>query len=186
MVSEPDAPPEPDPASAPDSPLAPDELVSTGTEREVLDAFLDLYRAVVVRKVSGLSEEQLRRRHVPSATTLAGIVRHLTAVERGWFQRRLGQYPEGRLDANTGGDDASWELGPDDSIGRLLADYEAACAESRRIAAAMALDEAVPHPRLGRVSLRWVMVHMIEETARHAGHADILRELTDGATGFDG
>jgi uncharacterized damage-inducible protein DinB len=170
----------------PDPSLAPDERVGTGTEREVLEAFVDLYREVLVRKVSGLSDDQLRRRLVPSATTLAGLVRHLTAVERGWFQRRLGQYPEARLDANTGGDDASWELGPDDSIERLLRDYEAACAESRRIAAAMALDDAVPHPRLGQVSLRWVLVHMIEETARHAGHADILRELTDGATGFDG
>jgi uncharacterized damage-inducible protein DinB len=170
----------------PDPPPAPDERVGTGSEREVLETFLDLYREVVVRKVSGLSDDQLRRRHVPSATTLAGLVRHLTAVERGWFQRRLGQYPEQQLDANTGGADASWELGPADSIERLLGDYEAACAESRRIAAGMALDDAVPHPRLGQVSLRWVLVHMIEETARHAGHADILRELTDGATGSDG
>jgi uncharacterized damage-inducible protein DinB len=170
----------------PDPPLAPDELVATGSEREVLEAFLDLYRSVMVRKVAGLSDEQLRRRHVPSDTTLAGLIRHLTAVERGWFQRRLGRYPDEQLDANTGGHDASWEVGPDDTIERLLGDYEAACAESRLIAAAMELDDAVPHPRLGQVSLRWVMIHMVEETARHAGHADILRELTDGATGFGG
>jgi hypothetical protein len=68
----------------------------------------------------------------------------------------------------------------------LVTRYEAACAESRRVAAGLALDDTVPHPRLGRVSLRWVYVHMIEETARHTGHADILREQTDGATGFDG
>jgi uncharacterized damage-inducible protein DinB len=173
-------------AVRPDPPLAADELVSTGSEREVLEAFLDLYRGVLVRKVSGLSEAQLRQRHVPSATTLAGLVRHLTGVERGWFQRRLGRYPEHELDPNTGGHDDSWELGPEDSIDRLVADYEAACAESRRIAARMELDDAVPHHRLGQVSLRWVLVHMIEETARHAGHADILRELTDGATGVDG
>jgi uncharacterized damage-inducible protein DinB len=169
-----------------DPPLAPDERVSTGAEREVLEAFLDLYREVMRRKVTGLSEDQLRIRHVPSATTLAGLVRHLTAVERGWFQRRLGQYPDEALDPNTGGGDDSWDLGPADTIERLLADYDAACEESRRIAAGMALDDAVPHPRLGKVSLRWVLVHMIEETARHAGHADIIRELTDGRTGFDG
>jgi uncharacterized damage-inducible protein DinB len=173
-------------ASDPDPPLAPDERVSTGSEREVLEAFLDGYRGVLARKVAGLSDAQLRLRHVPSATTLAGILRHLTAVERGWFQRRLGRYPEEDLDPNTGGHDDSWELGPDDTLERLLADYDAACDESRRIAAGMALEDAVPHPRLGNVSLRWVLVHMIEETARHAGHADILRELTDGATGVDG
>jgi uncharacterized damage-inducible protein DinB len=173
-------------AEAPDPPLAPDERVSTGSEREVLEAFLDMYREVVHRKVADLPDDALRLHHVPSATTLAGIVRHLTAVERGWFQRRLGQYSEEALDPNTGGGDDSWELGPNDTIDRLLADYTAACEESRRIAATMALDDAVPHPRLGEVSLRWVLVHMIEETARHAGHADILRELTDGRTGFDG
>lgn len=167
-------------------PLAPDERVSTGSEREVLEAFLDLYREVVRRKVAELPEDALRVRHVPSMTTLAGIVRHLTAVERGWFQRGLGQYPEDALDPNTGGGDDSWTLGPDDTIERLLADYDAACDESRRVAGDMALDDVVPHPRLGQVSLRWVLVHMIEETARHAGHADILRELTDGRTGFDG
>ena len=170
----------------PQPPLARDELVATGTEREVLDAFLDHYREVVVRKARGLTEEQLRIRHVPSATTLAGIIRHLTGVERGWFQHRLAQRPMDELDPNTGGREPSWELDPDDTIDRLVADYEAACEESRRIAAGMELDDAVPSPRLGQVSLRWILVHMIEETARHAGHADILRELTDGATRLDG
>jgi uncharacterized damage-inducible protein DinB len=84
-----------------DPPPAPDELVSTGSEREVLESFLDLYRSVMVREAAGLSDEQLRRRHVRSATTLPGLVRHLTAVERGWFQRRLGRYPDEQLDANT-------------------------------------------------------------------------------------
>ena len=63
---------------------------------------------------------------------------------------------------------------------------ERACAASRREASCFALEESVPHPRMGRVSLRWIYVHMIEESARHVGHADILREQTDGATGFDG
>lgn len=167
-------------------PLAHDELVATGTEREVLDAFLDGQREAVVRKALGLTETQLRHRHVPSATTLAGILRHLTAVERSWFQRRLAQRSDDEVGPNNRGDDASWELGPDDTIDRLVDEYQAACDESRRIAAGMDLDDTVPHPRLGHISLRWVMVHLIEETARHAGHADILRELTDGATGVDG
>jgi hypothetical protein len=72
--------------SAPVPPLAPDELVSTRGEREVLEAFLDLYRDILKRKLAGLSDEQIRERHVPSATTLGGLVKHLTAVEREWFQ----------------------------------------------------------------------------------------------------
>jgi hypothetical protein len=70
------------------------------------------------------------------------------------------------------------------TVAQLLADYAAECARSRDVCARFALDDEVPHPRLGRVSLRWIYVHMIEETARHAGHADILRELADGSTGF--
>jgi Protein of unknown function (DUF664) len=68
----------------------------------------------------------------------------------------------------------------------LIARYEQACAASRRTAVRFALDDCVPHPRMGQVSLRWIYVHLIEESARHVGHADILREQTDGATGFDG
>ena len=162
-------------------PLAPDEQVSTAGEREVLEAFLDLYRGIVVRKVSGVSEDEARRRLVPSLTTLAGVVKHLAAVEREWFQEVLAERPR-----DTDAGDQSWTIGAQESLDGLVRQYEAECAQSRRTAARHALDDSVPHARLGRVSLRWIYVHMIEETARHAGHADILRELTDGSTGFDG
>lgn len=66
---------------------------------------------------------------------------------------------------------------------RLAADYQQVCARSREIVARYDLDHVVPHPQLGEVSVRWILVHLIEETARHVGHADILRELTDGTTG---
>jgi uncharacterized damage-inducible protein DinB len=141
---------------------------------------------VVVRKLRGLSEADVRRRLVASQTTLIGLVKHLAAVERSWFQRRLGQQPAEQITGNSRGDDKSWSVNQDDSIDSVIAEYEQACADSRRVAARLTLDDSVPHPRLGRVSLRWVYVHMIEETARHAGHADILREQTDGATGVDG
>ncbi|MGP3968787.1 DinB family protein [Streptomyces sp. 6N223] len=170
----------------PDPPLAPDELAGTGGEREVLEAFLDFYRGVLVRKASGLSEADARRRLVPSMTTLAGLVKHATGVERGWFQRRWAGRSDAEIGGHVGGREDSWELGEDETVPALVAEYERACEESRRIAAGSALDESVPHPRLGRVSLRWIYVHMIEETARHAGHADILREQIDGATGVDG
>ncbi|PZG18385.1 DinB family protein [Nonomuraea aridisoli] len=166
------------------TPLWPEELVSTGTERDVLEAFLDCQRRQIVAKVAGVPEEAARRRIVPSKTTLAGLVKHLTAVERNWFHRQLAQRDPADIPGNSRGDDESWEPGPDDTLDGLVAEYERVCQESRRIAAGFALDDTVPSKRLGEVSLRWIYAHMIEETAQHAGHADILRELTDGATGL--
>ena len=163
-------------------PLAPDELVSARGEREVLEAFLDMYREIIKRKLTGLADAELRQRLVPSRTTLAGLVRHLTAVEQEWFQLVLARRPAAEVGARP--DD--WAIGAGDTAPSMIAEYERACEASREVAAGFGLDDAAPHPRLGQVSLRWVYVHLIEETARHAGHADILREQTDGATGFDG
>jgi uncharacterized damage-inducible protein DinB len=165
-------------------PLAPDELVSTGDERQVLETFLDLYRDILKRKLAGLSDQEIRQRHVASQTTLGGLVKHLSAVEREWFQVVLAGRSDDEADAPVPG--GGWTLSSDDTAASLLARYEQACEASRQIASAFSLDDCVPHPRLGRVSLRWIYVHMIEESARHVGHADILREQTDGATGFDG
>ncbi len=111
-------------------------------------------------------------------------MKHVTAVEREWFQLVLARRtPDdvGGVDENDG-----WAVGRHETVDDLVRDYERACAESRGAASDLALDDTVPHPRSGRVSLRWTYVHMIEETARHAGHMDILREQIDGATGFDG
>ncbi|MGH3256344.1 MAG: DinB family protein [Streptosporangiaceae bacterium] len=171
-------------SSGPVPPLAPDELVSTGGERQVLEAFLDLYRDILRRKLAGLSDQEIRQRCVPSQTTLGGLVKHLSAVEREWFQVVLAGCPDDPPGVLPPTD--HWTLSSDDTVGSLLARYEQACAASRRIASAFSLGDCVPHPRLGQVSLRWIYVHMIEESARHVGHADILREQTDGATGFDG
>jgi hypothetical protein len=169
---------------SPDPALTRDEMVSASSEREVLEAFLDLYRDVAVRKVAGLSADSAGRRLVASSTTLAGIVKHLTSVEREWFGSVLDQKPPSDVGVRVADD--GWHVDPSDNIDVLIADYHHACAQSRQVATRFHLDDTVPQARLGRVSLRWIYVHMIEETARHAGHADILRELTDGATGFDG
>ncbi|HEX3790289.1 MAG TPA: DinB family protein [Pseudonocardiaceae bacterium] len=169
-----------------DPPLFLDELVSAGSEREVLETFLDLHRGIVRRKVTGLSEQDAQRRLVPSLTTLAGLVKHLAAVERGWFQLALAQRTVEQIGANPYSGDASWQVEPGETVAELVADYDRACAASREVAAGLELDDTVPDARMGRVSLRWIYVHMIEETARHAGQADILREQTDGATGADG
>lgn len=165
-----------------DPTLAP-VLARTGDERAVLESFLDFHRGVVLRKVRGLSDADAARRLVPSATTLAGMLRHLAMVERNWFPCLLAPEP-GDVYLTSEEDAAdSFSLMPGDTVERLAAAYEQACARSRAVAARFDLDHVVPHPQLGEVSLRWIFVHMIEETARHAGHTDILRELTDGSTG---
>jgi uncharacterized damage-inducible protein DinB len=169
-----------------DSPLAADEPISTGPERAVLEAFLDFHRQVFVRKVSGVSEQEARRRRVPSRTTLAGLVKHVIAVERDWFQHVLAGRSAEDSGPNVGGGDDSWELAGNEKLESLVEEYRCTCEQSRQTAARFALDDAVPKQEMGQVSLRWIYVHMIEETARHVGHADILREQTDGATGVDG
>ncbi len=153
-------------------------------ERETLESFLDDYRDIVVRKVSGLSDADARRRLVTSQTTVGGLVKHLRWAEYGWFDQLLQQ----RVDDNRRLHERSWEFEflPEESLTTFITEYQQQCEESRRIATQYPLDHLVPHRRLGRVSLRWMYVHMIEETARHTGQLDILREQLDGATGFDG
>jgi hypothetical protein len=166
-----------------DVPFTEEELVGTAGERELLEGFLEYHRHVLSGKLRGLSEAAARRRLVPSATTPIGLVKHAAAVERAWFWHYLGGRPREQIAGNARGDAASWAVGPDETIAGVTAEFGQACAESRRIAAGFALGDTVPHDRLGPVSLRWIYVHMIREHARHAGHADILREQADGATG---
>lgn len=168
-----------------DTPPAADEedLVAVAAERETLEGFLEYHRRVLGGKLRGLSEEDARRRLVPSATTLLGLVSHATAVERNWFQHHLGAKPREAITGNARGDAASWNVAADKSIRSVIAEFDSACAASRQIAAGFSLNQTVPHDQLGQVSLRWIYVHIIREHARHIGHADILREQIDGATG---
>ncbi|MFF5055321.1 DinB family protein [Micromonospora sp. NPDC000663] len=158
-------------------------LARTGDERAVLDSFLDFHRGVVLRKVRGLTDADARQRLVPSATTLAGLVKHLTMVERNWFPTLLAPEAGDVYLTATEDEVAHFTIGDEDTVAALVEAYERACDRSREVVARFDLDHVVPHPQLGEVSVRWILVHMIEETARHAGHADILRELTDGSTG---
>jgi hypothetical protein len=165
-------------------PLADEEvLFGVAAERETLEEFLDYHRSALSGKLRGLSEEDARRRLVPSATTMLGLVSHAAAVERNWFQHYLGGKPREEIAGNSRGDDPSWDVGPDTAIADVIAEFESACATSRQIAAGFTLDQTVPHDQLGQVSLRFIYVNINSEHARHAGHADILREQIDGATG---
>jgi uncharacterized damage-inducible protein DinB len=121
-----------------------------------------------------LSEVDIRCRLVPSLTTVGGVVKHLRWVETGWFHQLLGA----RAGDNRRAHDRDWEftVQPDDTGAALIAAYRAACARSREVAEAHSLDDEVPHHSMGMVSVRWIFAHMIEETARHAGQLDILRE----------
>jgi hypothetical protein len=149
----------------------------------MLEGFLEYHRTALSGKLRRLSEEDARRRLVPSLTTLLGLVSHAAAVERNWFQHYLGGKPREEITGNARGDAPSWDVAADKTIGDIIAEHESACAASREIAAGFALDQTVPHDELGRVSLRFIYVNIIAEYARHAGHADIIREQIDGATG---
>jgi uncharacterized damage-inducible protein DinB len=166
-------------SSLPDSRVDPPPAAS---ERELLISFLDLYRETILVKVGGLTEEQLRRRLVPSPTTLLGIVKHLGYVERSWFRMRF--HGEDLPVPWTQEDpDADFRIEPDETAESVVAFYRDQVERARAIVAAAQLDDRVKGQAKQAYTLRWILIHMIEETARHAGHADILREQTDGATG---
>jgi uncharacterized damage-inducible protein DinB len=161
----------------------------TGPELEQLTAFLDFQRETVLLKAEGLDAEALRRPLPPSSLTLGGLLNHLALVEDSWFRERFAGLPEQEVWAGV-----DWEADPDFEF-RTAADlapdelrrrYRDACARSREVVArAEGLDQLGAQPRRDgtRWDLRWLLLHMIEETARHAGHADLLREAIDGQVG---
>lgn len=149
-----------------------------------LNGWLDFHRATLLTKLDGLDDEQLRRVMVPSGLSLLGLVKHLTSVEHGWFALGIAQSGEQPLFYSKDDPDADFRIEDGDTTDEIVAGYLGACERSRDIAReAGLLDVGFDHPRRGRVTLRWVLLHMVEETARHNGHADIIRELIDGKTG---
>ncbi|MGP7998958.1 MAG: DinB family protein [Streptosporangiaceae bacterium] len=168
----------PDTATAPE----PAEPPLAGPERAMLAGWLEYHRATLLEKCGGLADAQRKRRPVStSLMSLHGLVRHLSDVERNWFQRCMQRNPAlpGSYWTDAG-EDAAW--GPLDGADWAadVAGWQAECAQSRRTAAAHDLDGTGAGVRGGRqveCSLRWVYQHMIEEYARHNGHADLIREL---------
>ncbi|MDP9164992.1 MAG: DinB family protein [Actinomycetota bacterium] len=140
-----------------------------------LEAFLDEHRLALARCLDGLSEAQARSSLVPSKTTLLGLVKHATFVEKVWFEEAV----TGRSRHELGipaDPDRSFDLHPDDTIATVGQAHHEACATSRRAVADMDLSTVLPGNRRGPLPLRWVYMHVLRELAQHCGHADILRE----------
>jgi uncharacterized damage-inducible protein DinB len=155
-------------------------------ERTTLESWLDFYRATLVTKCDGLADEQLRTASVPpSPLTLLGLVQHMAEVERNWFRRVLrGEQvaPLFEPDADPNGPDGGFDLREDVGFATARATWEGEIAQAPANCAGRGLDETSSFMG-GQVTLRWIYNHMIAEYARHAGHADLLRERIDGVTG---
>jgi hypothetical protein len=143
--------------------------------RAQLEGFVDHHRHHLHASLDGLTEEEVRRRLVPSLTTLLGLVKHATFVEQVWFDEAL----TGRTRAEIGIPatvDESFALADGDTIESVRSRYVEVCAASRAAAAAYDLDDVVTGNRRGPLPLRWIYLHLLRELAQHCGHADILRE----------
>jgi Protein of unknown function (DUF664) len=162
-------------------------LPATSTEdvidqpaRTQFEVFLDQHRSELNRCLDGLTEEQARRSLVPSRTTLLGLVKHATFVERVWFDEAV----TGRSRAEIGipaTPDESFILHDNDTIATVQQAHREACESSRRATSSLGLDDTVHGNRRGPLPLRWVYLHVLRELAQHCGHADILREqILDG------
>lgn len=161
-------------------------------ERELLLAYLAQQRQGVRNAAHGLTDEQARRAPLASALSIGGLIKHLVLTERGWIDTAL------QRDSGTGEDPASdysesFRLGADESLAEVLDRYAEVAADTEAVIAATDLDLAVPVPKgvpwfpsdVEAWTVRWVLLHLVEETSRHAGHADIIRESIDGATMYE-
>ena len=157
-------------------------------ERALLLGYIEQQRDGLRNAAYGLTEAQIRLAPTASALTIGGLIKHVTSTERGWMAD-VRQEPSGQDEASYGAD---FLVGPEDTLEALLADLDAAAAETEALVASLDLAHPVPVPDapwfpegVDAWSLRWVLIHLVEEIARHAGHADIIRETIDGATMFE-
>ena len=160
------------------------EQLNLASEREALVNFLDAQREGLMRKIDGLDDESARRTPTASSLSLLGLVKHAALWKRRWFQVVMagrdqpGEWPEVK------GSDADLTVGGDDTVAQWVAYYRAQIEQSHAVVASMDLDRTSARTDIIACNLRYVLFHMIEETARHAGHADIIRETLDGSRGI--
>lgn len=151
-----------------------------GAEKDSLFASLNSHRDAIVWKAEGLGDEQLRRPMTPTGTTVLGLVKHLAFVEFGWFCETFGRPPE---DFDTSDPEADMRIEPDETTAAIFDYYRRARTAADSVIEETGLEDTGTAWHGATVSMRWVLIHMLEETARHAGHVDIMRELLDGMTG---
>ncbi len=169
-------------------PAAPDRIdpPMAADERTMLTTWLDWHRATVHAKCAGIAAEHATATPLPTSPLMSvgAIVSHLRWVEHAWFEWIMLGQPENGY-ATPEDPDAEWRRGNEVPLGTLLEEYEMQCERSREITAELELGTHAVRHRAGEdaTTLRWVLVHLIEETARHNGHLDVLRELADGTTG---
>ena len=162
---------------------------ATATEREALCGFLDLQRAAFIRKVQGIGDADARQAPTASSLSLLGLLKHCALWERRWFQNIVagrsfpGEFPELEVPEDEMGAE-DFRVDEHDTVERWVASFNEHAAISREITAERDLNTPCAWPPLAHHNLRWVLLHMIEETARHAGHADIIRETLDGSRGY--
>ncbi|MBK3644927.1 DinB family protein [Streptomyces sp. MBT33] len=163
------------------------EPSTTADERTMLEGWLEYHRQTLAWKCEGLTDAQLRAASVePSTLSLMGLVRHMADVERGWFRRVLADEDAGPIHFTDEDPDGEFHLTEADTWAQARDTWQAEIETARSIAAGFGLDDLSKgrHRRTGeQFNLRWIYTHMIEEYARHNGHADLLRERIDGATG---
>ncbi|MGW0867881.1 DinB family protein [Streptomyces koelreuteriae] len=163
------------------------EPATDAAERAMLEGWLDYHRNTLAWKCEGLSDEQLRTASVePSELSLMGLVRHMAEVERGWFRKVLTNEDAPPIYYSDEDQDGEFHLTEADTYQEAYATWQAEIETARRNAARFALDDLSEgkHRRTGeQFNLRWIYTHMIEEYARHNGHADLIRERLDGSTG---
>ena len=160
-----------------DPPRTADELTS-------LEGWLDFHRATLAAKCEGLDDRQLREASAPpSGLTLLGLVRHMAEVERGWFRRVLAGEDAPPIWSSDEDPDGDFHTLEQDTIEGAFEIWRSEIAEARKASAGRSLDDVVTFPGRGDYNLRWIYLHMIEEYARHNGHADLIRERIDGVTG---
>jgi uncharacterized damage-inducible protein DinB len=155
----------------------------TAGEKQTLHESLDRHRDLMLWKLENLGDADLRRSMVASGTNLLGLVKHLAAVEYAWFCQTFGRETE-PLPFDDADENADLRVEPHETTDDVLSFYGRARAAADQVIDELELDDTGTAWTGATVSLRWVLVHMIEETARHCGHADITRELIDGATGY--
>jgi Protein of unknown function (DUF664) len=143
--------------------------------RAQFEVFLDEHRSELNQSLDGLTEEQARRSLVPSRTTLLGLVKHATFVEKVWFDEGITGRPRSEIGLQATPDE-SFTLTGDDTIATVQQAHREACEASRRATESLDLDDLLRGNRRGPLPLRWVYLHLLRELAQHCGHADILRE----------